>query len=566
MKKIYITKAMFTLLIVTGMNVYSQVGIGTTTPDAALDVESNNSGVLVPRVALTSTNTVAPITAGTASELVYNTAAVNDVTPGFYYLNPTATAWVRLSTGPETASKWSLSGNAGTNPTSNFIGTTDSQGLSVRTSGLDRMRVTAAGNVGIGINTPNAKLDVTLTENNPAISIANFSRVGTGSLGFFGLFSGLSLQNYNGLVTAGDKALIFDNDSNVATIANSGLVIGPRNGGSAASGIKIMESGNVGIGSTAPGEKLEVNTGNIFLNSTAGQFIRWANAGSGAPIFGTTRGSGTKLVLSPTLTAGTMDIAIGTDANTLWQAVPQNIASHSFKFYGGISPLVTILGSGNVGIGSITPSDKLEVNTGNIFLNSAVGQHIRWTAAGSALPSINANSVGTKLILSPLLSATTTNFAMGMESNASWQSIPNNTATYSHKFYGGTTPLMTISGNSNVAIGSSSNPIANLELNGSFKLRYQPVVSNNFIVDGIAGWKDLYLNVIGAFNVNLPPLNSSNLGRILYFTTSLSSGPTISAPSGSLIFLNGAAAGVSSIPLTRGLTTLVCDGTNWYAK
>jgi hypothetical protein len=462
MKKNYIKNALFALLVIPGIHVYSQIGIGTATPNAALDVESTNSGVLVPRVALTSTTTVAPVINGTASELVYNTATVNDVTPGFYYLNPTATAWVRLSTGPETASKWNLSGNGGTNPTANFIGTTDSQDLSIRTSGLDRMRITAAGNVGLGINNPSAKLDVALTENNPAVSIANFSRVGTGSLGFFGLFSGLSLQNYNGLVTAGDKALIFDNDLNTGASANSGLVIGPRNGGSAPNGIKIMESGNVGIGSSAPGEKLEVNTGNIFMNS-------------------------------------------------------------------------------------------------------AVGQHIRWAATGSGLPSLNANSVGTKLILSPLLSATTTNFAMGMEANASWQSVPNNTATYSHKFYGGTTALMTISGNSNVAIGSSNNPIANLELNGSFKLRYQPIGSNNVTVDGVAGWKDLYLNVTGAFNVNLPPA-SSNVGRILYFTTSLSSGPTISAPSGSLILLNGAAAGVSSIPLARGLTTLVCDGNNWYAK
>src|SRR5687768_15130554 len=88
------------LLLCTTMNVYSQVGIGTTTPNAALDIVSNNSGVLVPRVELTSTTIVVPVTNGTASELVYNTATVNNVTPGFYYLNSTATAWVRLSTGP----------------------------------------------------------------------------------------------------------------------------------------------------------------------------------------------------------------------------------------------------------------------------------------------------------------------------------------------------------------------------------------------------------------------------------------------------------------------------------
>jgi hypothetical protein len=45
---------------------------------------------------------------------------------------------------------WGLKGNAGTNPDSNFIGTTDNQSLVIRTTNIERMRIALNGNVGIG--------------------------------------------------------------------------------------------------------------------------------------------------------------------------------------------------------------------------------------------------------------------------------------------------------------------------------------------------------------------------------------------------------------------------------
>lgn len=55
---------------------------------------------------------------------------------------------------------WNLSGNSGTTPGTNFIGTTDNKDLVFKTNGSEKMRITAAGKVGIGTIAPAASLHV----------------------------------------------------------------------------------------------------------------------------------------------------------------------------------------------------------------------------------------------------------------------------------------------------------------------------------------------------------------------------------------------------------------------
>jgi hypothetical protein len=55
---------------------------------------------------------------------------------------------------------WFLKGNSGTNPTTQFLGTTDAQPLAIRTHNTERVRIDTIGNVGIGTSAPTHRLHV----------------------------------------------------------------------------------------------------------------------------------------------------------------------------------------------------------------------------------------------------------------------------------------------------------------------------------------------------------------------------------------------------------------------
>src|SRR2546430_1969850 len=56
--------------------------------------------------------------------------------------------------------QWKLAGNAGTNPTNNFLGTTDEQPLIIKTNDMEAIHVSTDGKVGIGNSNPEFKLEV----------------------------------------------------------------------------------------------------------------------------------------------------------------------------------------------------------------------------------------------------------------------------------------------------------------------------------------------------------------------------------------------------------------------
>ncbi len=58
------------------------------------------------------------------------------------------------------AQSWSLTGNAGTNTATDFVGTTDGKPLKIKTNNQVRMLIKSNGDVGVGTQTPTSKLHV----------------------------------------------------------------------------------------------------------------------------------------------------------------------------------------------------------------------------------------------------------------------------------------------------------------------------------------------------------------------------------------------------------------------
>lgn len=115
---------------------YTQVGINTTTPAAQLEIKSsnqvtpaNNDGIIIPKIdAFPVTNP----TAAQNSMMVYLTTVSGSNQPGFYYWDNATTSWKGFGNG----SGWSLTGNTGTTPGTNFIGTTDNKPLVFKTNNI----------------------------------------------------------------------------------------------------------------------------------------------------------------------------------------------------------------------------------------------------------------------------------------------------------------------------------------------------------------------------------------------------------------------------------------------
>lgn len=228
-------KTLFFTVVITlfaTISLAQNVGIGTNTPDASakLDITSSNSGLLIPRVSLSSTTDVATISSPATSLLVYNTNAsiTSGDGVGYYYYD--GTQWVKLSTG-STSEDWSLTGNSGTNATSNFLGTTDATDLVFRTNNNEQMRIKSSGYIGVGTTTPTSRFDVRQSINTNNYSMSNFQLTSQNTTGIatsiFARSTGTGTGNYFGLYsqvngTSGGQTAIYAFCTATST-ANYGL-------------------------------------------------------------------------------------------------------------------------------------------------------------------------------------------------------------------------------------------------------------------------------------------------------------------------------------------------------
>jgi hypothetical protein len=173
--------------IVCGCSVsFSQnVSINNTgaLPNASslLDIDAapgNNKGLLIPRVPLVSVTDAVTIASPATSLIVYNNGAGALIPAGYWYNSgtPASPLWVQLLNGGSPGTAWLLLGNTNTTPSTSpigtaigagqhYAGTRDAKDFVIGTKNLERMRITSAGNVGIGIINPSTVLHVKALSN-----------------------------------------------------------------------------------------------------------------------------------------------------------------------------------------------------------------------------------------------------------------------------------------------------------------------------------------------------------------------------------------------------------------
>lgn len=256
----------------TGAVAQLKLGANATTVNAnsILEMETTNKGLLLPRVALTSTTAFAPLTAHVAGMSVYNTATVGDVTPG-YYCNDGA-KWIKIVDTNIYTGDGALTGNRTVTQAANTLAftSTATNGFSVDGTTFS---VDAANNrVGIGTTAPSTKLHATGALTTQIESVGTFNDIlhttGGGAWGFGDASRTLSWGYNVAGATGGDGLFLFvpGNFRQSSSISDATISLFNDNLGSAAH--------RVGIATINPATTLDVNgttkTTNLQVTTGAG--------------------------------------------------------------------------------------------------------------------------------------------------------------------------------------------------------------------------------------------------------------------------------------------------------
>jgi hypothetical protein len=227
-------------------------GIGTTTPNTSslLEIKSTSKGLLIPRMTLTQRNAIAAPATGL---LIYQTNS----TPGFYYYS--GTAWTAVT---QKIKAWSLTGNSGTNPSANFIGTTDAQPL------MFRINNTKAGY--IDYNTGAVALGY--------LSLNSNTATGNTALGYEAGYSNTSGSNNTAI---GNSALLANSTGIQNTATGTFALFSSTTGSSnVANGFDALESNTTASNNTAIGT-LALHASNAGNNTAVGYQSLYSNSGGG---------------------------------------------------------------------------------------------------------------------------------------------------------------------------------------------------------------------------------------------------------------------------------------------
>lgn len=312
------------------------------------------------------------------------------------------------------------------------------------------MAIKANGNVGINNTSPAAKLDINGSEmiNGGLSNTSTRPAVGSGTLangeirgysaggtaaddGFLRISAGAG-------TTAGTKSYIdLSGYSNGVTDMFQNIAFGT----SGTERMRILSSGNVGIGTASPSALFSVGSTSQFQVSSTGA-ITSSTLNAGGFVYANT--------------SGTLSIGSGSNLPSGSGSYIQNTTSQQATSNFNIS------GAGVIGT-TLAVTGNTTLSGGTVSLNNGTSNILSFNTNGVNIPAFTTSSTGTKVLLYPSESGTTVDYAIGIAASTLWHAVPQNTSSFQHTFYGGTTELMRIRGDGNVGINNTS-PAAPLDV------------------------------------------------------------------------------------------------------
>ena len=332
--------------VTRSLYVGQKVGIGTTNPSSDLHVDSSLDGPIFDSGGTGNTNHALLVRDSGGNQLLRvnnnGNVGIGTTSPGGYKLvlnSDSDNSHMKISCNPSSQASLFFGEDAGGGGTPAWIqrygsthatkaskievgGAGSGSWVAIQGDGADVLNVRGNGAVGIGTTSPSAKLSIVpSTDNVFALEVSNSSGTQRG---------GLFINSDNG-----SALYLKDNSSNTNILLDT---TGPS---------YIM--GDVGIGTTNPGEKLDVR-GSINLRS--GFNLTWDSDG----------------------------------------LIAANSTNMQFHVAGG--ELMRITSAGNIGIGTTSPSSRLDIATSGGSANS-INKHMvlsRGTANGAHLSTIRAGA------------------------------------------------------------------------------------------------------------------------------------------------------------------------------
>ncbi len=285
---------------------------------------------------------------------------------------------------------WSLTGNAGTSSSTNFLGTTDGVDLIVKTNNTERFRVLSSGNIGVGTTTPSAALmvngDIKIMYSDAYYMGAYKGLWYNASAPNVGNVIGTSAPTYDLSVYVGSAYHhIFDHTGNVGIGTISPTQLLHINGNARLAGALYDMNNNPGTSN----QVLVSNVNGVYwssLSSLGAAGVTGATGPSGADgvagakgatgatgAAGTNGANGNNGATGATGAQGVTGATGAAGSSNAWGLTGNIGTSSSTNFLGtadGVDLIVKtnnverfrVLSSGNIGVGTTTPSAAFMVN------------------------------------------------------------------------------------------------------------------------------------------------------------------------------------------------------------